>query len=390
MTGRILVLAGGASWEAPFLSGCSEAGLVVVGRCVDVVDLMAAATLGQAEVAVVAADVSRLDAATVQHLLRHDVQVLAVAEVGQEERVRRLGALWVGPESPEAIIAAAGASVAAPAAAEIPADPEQVAVPGPVGKVVAVWGATGSPGRSTVAIAIAAEVAATGRRTVLVDADPQGGSLAQQLGVLDESSGLLGAARKVNAGLLGAAGLAASCRRLGVGPDVLTGLPRGDRRIEVRAGVLTEIVRTAAELGAVVVDTGFSIEDERSDRDRMSREALAAADEIVVVGSADPVGLARLARGLIELAELQPATPLRVVVNRMRPSLGWAASDLVGMIEGFVRPRAVHLVPQDGAVLDRALVAGQTLVELGDSAVRRALAEVARGCFPEAQAPKSR
>lgn len=233
------------------------------------------------------------------------------------------------------------------------------------------------------AIAIAAELAAAGRRTVLVDADPHGGSLTQQLGILDESSGLLASARRVNAGLLDATALAASCRRAGSGPEVLTGLPRADRRIEVRAEVLTEILRTAVELGSVVVDTGFSIEDERSDRDRMTLEALAVADEIVAVGSADPVGLARLARGLVDLAEVAPRTPVQVVVNRMRPSLGWNASDIVGMVEGYVRPRGVHLVPESRDQFDRAAVAGQTLVELGDSAVRRALAEVARACFPE-------
>jgi len=392
MSARILVLAGGASWEAAFLTGCAEAGLVVVGRCVDIVDLMAAATLGQAEVAVVAAELSRLDADAVQHLARNNVRVLAVAGAGQEDRIQRLGAAWVRPESPEAIIAAT-LEAAATQGTTSAAEPDATVGVGttPSGKVVAVWGPTGAPGRSTVAIAIAAELAASGRRTVLVDADPHGGSLNQQLGILDESSGLLAAARKANAGLLDAAALAGSCRRVGQHLEVLTGLPRADRRIEIRAEMLTEVLRTAAELGSVVVDTGFSIEDERSDRDRMTREALATADEIVVVGSADPVGLARLARGLIELAEVHPLTPLQVVVNRMRGSLGWNAADIVGMVEGYARPRGVHLVPDSREQLDRAVAGGRTLVELGDSAVRRALAEAARACFPDLdQDPKSR
>ena len=50
-------------------------------------------------------------------------------------------------------------------------------------------------GVTTVAVTFAAVLAARGRATVLVDADPYGGAVAQQLGVLDEVSGLLAAAR---------------------------------------------------------------------------------------------------------------------------------------------------------------------------------------------------
>lgn len=384
---RVLVLAGGADWEAAFLTGSAGAGISVVARCVDVVDLMATATLGQAELAVVAVEAPRFDADAVQHLLRHDVQVLVVGDPGQRERILRMGAHPVEGR-PEAVVAAA-LDLAETSGPPAPAAP--TAPPVGRGRVVAVWGPTGAPGRTTVAIGIAAELAGSRRRTVLVDADPYGGSVAQQLGILDESSGLLAAARKVNAGLLDAAALAGSCRRIGAGLEVLTGLPRSDRRIEVRADVLTEVLTTAAELGNVVVDSGFSIEDERSDRDRMTLEALACADEIVVVGSADPVGLTRLARGLVDLGEVQPHTPVQVVVNRMRPSLGWNSAEVVGMVEGYVRPRGVHLVPDSRDQLDRAVVSGRALTEQGDTAVRRSLAEVARACFPTpAQAPKRR
>lgn len=390
---RVLVLAGGADWEAAFLTRSAAAGIAVVARCVDVVDLMATATLGQADLAVVAAEQPRFDADAVQHLQRHDVRVLVVGHPDQHERILRMGAHPVEVRL-DAVVAAVLDLAERTGSSGPGAAPLLDAPPVPAagrGRVVTVWGPSGAPGRTTVAIAIAAELAAGGRRTVLVDADPYGGSVAQQLGILDESSGLLAAARKANAGLLDPASLAGACRRLGVGLEVLTGLPRPDRRIEVRADVLTGVLSTAAALGDVVVDTGFSIEDERSDRDRMTLEALARADEIVVVGSADPVGLTRLARGLVDLREVEPHPPVQVVVNRMRPSLGWNAADIVGMVEGYLRPRGVHLVPESREQLDRAVVAGRTLLEQGDTAVRRSLAEVARACFPElAQAPKSR
>ena len=67
--------------------------------------------------------------------------------------------------------------------------------------MVAVWGPAGAPGRTTVATGLAAVLATRGP-TMLVDADPYGGSVAQVLGVLDEVSGLLAAARLAGSGTL--------------------------------------------------------------------------------------------------------------------------------------------------------------------------------------------
>ena len=50
------------------------------------------------------------------------------------------------------------------------------------GRVVVVWGPQGAPGRTTVAAGLAGVLAARGAETVLVDADPYGGAVAQHLG----------------------------------------------------------------------------------------------------------------------------------------------------------------------------------------------------------------
>jgi hypothetical protein len=94
-----------------------------------------------------------------------------------------------------------------------------------------------------------------------------------------------------------------------------------------------------------------------------------------VIGSAEPTGLARLARTLVDLRD-HTSAPVRVVVNRMRDSLGWSRRDIVGMVEGYVRPTGVHFLPEDRSTTDKALVAGRSVVELGDSALRKALSEV--------------
>lgn len=382
----VLVLAGGARWEADVLAALGQAGVVVVKRCVDVPDLMASAVSGGATVAVVEGTLPYLDSEAVMHLLRYDVRVLGVsADPAVADRLARLGVVeTTAPVAGEVVD-----GVHRVAARDVVADPEvPVVLGGPDqsverGRIVAVWGPTGAPGRTTVAVGLGGQLATT-RSTVLVDADPYGGSVAQALGVLDEISGLLAVARMANVGTLDEAALARSCRRVGDRLAVLTGLPRADRRVEVRPDVLGRVLDVAAGLGEVVVDCGFCLEDPEltSARDRMTIDALRAADEVVVVGSAEPSGLARLARGLVELHDVVGSTPVRVVVNRMRSTLGWSERDIRGMVEGYARPVGVHFLPEDRASTDRSTVTGRSLTELGESALRSGLAELASAVWP--------
>jgi len=171
---------------------------------------------------------------------------------------------------------------------------------------------------------------------------------------------------------------------------VVTGLPRPDRWTEVRPGTVEAVVEVARCRGHVVLDTGFSLEDDpatdygsRPGRNQLTVDALTAADEVVAVGTADPVGLSRLARGLVELHEVVGRVPVRVVVNRMRPTLGWAERDVASMIAGFARPVGLHFLPEDRETVDRALVTGRTLTESApDSALVRALVELAEAIAP--------
>jgi MinD-like ATPase involved in chromosome partitioning or flagellar assembly len=391
----VLILASGAAWESVALTGLErEPGVVVLRRCVDVADLLAAASAGQADVAVVALEAPGLDLDAVDHLRRFQVRPVAVVPHGKGEehalRAARLGITATVADDdlgslPEAVRTA---EPEAEADTVVPDPLAPVPVPAHGGRVVAVWGPAGAPGRTTVAVALAAELAARGRRTTLVDADPYGGAVAQQLGILDEVSGLLSAAR-----LAGTGGLEARFgsvqRVVGDHLTVVTGLPRADRWVEVRRGVVEHLLEVAAAHGDVVVDTGFSLEADpagefgaRPPRNQLTLAAVAEADEVVVVGSADPVGLSRLARALVDVREVTAGAPVRVVVNRMRPSLGWSEKDVAGMVEGFTRLAGLHFLPDDRPTVDRALVGGRTLAEVGDSPLVRAVGEVVDALAP--------
>lgn len=399
----MLVVASGGSWEPEALRVLGEhPQMVVLKRCVDLPDLLATATSGQAQVAVLGASTAGLDVAAVDHLHRHGVRPVAVSSAGAangggdldavQVHLRRIGVPAVVGEADLAslpdvvsrVVEQADTREVRPDAAPAPPD----APPEVRGRAVAVWGPAGAPGRSLVAAAVAAELARRRRPTVLVDADPYGGTLGQALGVMDEVSGLLAASRWTVSDQL--AERFASVQR-GLGPclSIITGLPRPERWSEVRPESVDEIVELARRQGDVVLDTGFGLDDEpthqlggRPSRNQLTVGALELADEVVVVGAADPVGLSRLARGVVELRELVPTAPVRVVVNRMRPSLGWSEKDIAQMVTGFARIDSLHFLPDDRTGVDRALVAGRSLLEGGESALTRAVAGLVDAWVP--------
>ncbi|HET7734701.1 MAG TPA: hypothetical protein VFK52_01895 [Nocardioidaceae bacterium] len=374
----VLVTAGGAGWEARALEAIADSGnrLVLLKRCLDLSDLLASAATGSASVAVVGADVVGLDSDAVRALKRDGVSVVVVHDQHDSERLTRLGV----DHHVEASSLALLADVLEGAAPQHLAFVEPPAAPTYGGQLVAVWGPAGAPGRTTVAAGIAAELAHRQEGTLLLDADPCGGALAQHLGVLDQVSGLLASARLANGGELDAVRLAGCARALGKHLRVLTGLPRADRWVEVRPAAFEELMTTAVTLEPnVVVDTGFCLEQDSgagAGRHAMTLSALGRADQVVVVGAADPVGLTRLVRGLHDLGEVTDRVPV-VVVNRMRSTLGWSEGDIAATIHG-VRPDArVTFLPEDRLAVDRALMAGRSLVESGDSPLRRAVAGLA-------------
>jgi MinD-like ATPase involved in chromosome partitioning or flagellar assembly len=393
----VLVVAAGAAWESTALRLLAERqGIVVLKRCVDLDDLLAAASAGQADVAVLGADTHGLDQAAVDILRKHSVRPVAVIPDGVGLDAARLRATRIGIRAtvseselaslPEAVLADEARSETV-----LPDDGQDEAIPEPApgGRVLAVWGPAGAPGRTTLAAGIAAELARRGCRTALVDADPYGGAIAQQLGILDEVSGLLAAARLTAGGMLPER-FGSVQRTIGPHLGVVTGLPRADRWVEVRSGVVEHLLDVGRDHGHVVVDTGFSLEHDpaadfgsRPGRNQMTLGAIEAADEVVVVGNADPVGLSRLARGLVELRDLTGGAPVRVVVNRMRSTLGWSDKDIAGMVEGFTRLTGLHFLPDDRAAVDHALVAGRTVVESGDSALGRAISGIVDELLPE-------
>lgn len=241
------------------------------------------------------------------------------------------------------------------------------------GQVIVVWG-PGSPGRTTVALNLATELAGPLSRVVLIDADTSGAALAQCLAVLDEAPGLAAAARAADQGTLDARALDRLAPEVRPGLQLLSGLPRADRWPEIRDSALADIIEVARRCAAfVVIDVAPDVEQDEElsfdtaapRRNGATITALESADRVVVVGAGDPVGLQRLVRGIDALPTLTGA-PREVVVTRVRPGPVGPEPErrIQEALERFAGTRVVHLVPEDRESLDAALLHGRALAEV--------------------------
>ncbi|HKS01496.1 MAG TPA: chromosome partitioning protein [Arthrobacter sp.] len=403
--------------------------VAVVRRCRELAELLAACQSGLARAAVVAEGSSELTASLVDRLAAVGVVVVALTDSPEERlRLRGIGvtAAPVTVESKalaesitEAVSRHAGAGRGqgtatrpdfgtgfADAGSElrpevVNAEPEPLPVG--TGKVLAVWGPAGAPGRTLVAVNIAGELAAEGKSVLLVDADSYGASVAAVLGLLDEAAGLAQACRLADQGLLDREALlrvAVPVAATAGSFRVLTGITRADRWTELRAAALALVLERAREVAdVIVVDTGFCLEaDEELSFDTMAPRRNAAtlrslevADSVIAVGSADPIGVPRLIRALAELEGAVPGASPDVVLNKVRASAVGRSPErqLREAWERFAPPAGIKaFLPWEPDAADAALLSGSLLLEsASESRLRAAISDLV--CAPAQQKRRS-
>lgn len=406
----ILLAAPGLPGEPELVARLGHPGspVCVVRRCVDAVDLIGASASGTARAAVISGALPRLTRETVARLRQAGLAVHGIATdaEGVPDQLTALGidvirvphgdpeatagvlvrALRGTDRSDEGRVPAAdprrvGAASGPKANQIIP--PDDVAGPGTLGRLVVVWGPHGAPGRTTTAITLADEVARAGVPALLVDADTYGGAISARLGMIDDVSGLVVACRQADIGALDPSALAGCARSLSRRFRVISGIARAERWSELRPAALGRLWEACRETpGITVADVGFAIdlsegpsgEGRAPRRDGPTMSALAAADEVVAVGTADPVGIDRLLHGLADVAEAAPQARVRVVVTRVRAAaLGRRPEkqvrDALQRHAGVTDP---VLVPDDPDAFDACLRDGRTLAECAPRSAARA------------------
>lgn len=256
-----------------------------------------------------------------------------------------------------------------------------------IGKIIAVWGTHGAPGRSTLALALAAYLNEQGS-TILVDCDINAPSQVQLLGLPEDSSGLASAARLATHGELDSTRLVQTLLSAKADLQVLTGLGRSGRWRELPVASMNkvwEVCRHTAEY--TVVDLSGGLEEERvedfamePDHDAVAAALLEQADLTLIVGAGDPVGIRRL----IQLLNSSPQAVggrSQVVVNRVRSSTAGADpnSAIGSVLARYTSASDIVYVPADYRLFDKALMQAQPVAVVESrSAAAKSIAKLAK------------
>ncbi|RJQ07854.1 MAG: hypothetical protein C4558_09015 [Dehalococcoidia bacterium] len=307
---RVLLAIGDRTVEQQFVHDFPALGLVVARRTLDAAGLVEAAAASDIDVALVAADLHRLTEATLIALRERAVPVVVLArdeaDTGRFQHV----AQTLPARSPVTSVVAALRAAAARGADAVggPSEPppvtsgEEAPATDPHGEVIAVASGKGAPGKTTVALALAAELGRRGATVALVDGDLRGGNVAAYLD-LDPRRGIVGLA--ASSGPL----QERLAEELQAGPHctVLAGVERAELAATLPADYLGAVIATLrTRVDRVVVDLGLPAEP----------AALRTAHTVVIVTAADLVSIWNARTGLPALRRLAPNARMHLLVNR--------------------------------------------------------------------------
>lgn len=235
---------------------------------------------------------------------------------------------------------------------------------------VAVWGPNGSPGKSTLALNLADHLSHRGRRVLLIDTDLVSPSLAVQLGVQDQASGISAACKLAREANLDEDQLDRITVKVSGGSSkfsLLPGISGASRWPEITPSAIETILRVAsAGFDVVIFDTASSLEPAlRTDaaalsRNELTRHLVASADHLLAVAGCDPVSMQRMLRQIADIQKFRAGLPLSLVVNRVRDTAFGANPErqVAQLFSQLAKIEPSYFLFEDSSAHDAALRSG--------------------------------
>jgi len=364
--------------------------LTITRRCADATEVLAAALAGIGDVAVVDIDLG-VDRSFVLRLRKAGVIPVIYAPTESASTIENLAAVHLSPETDNV----ADFLVQATTTPVVDDNPTDMPVE-TLATLIAVMSPWGSPGRTTVAVNLAYELAQRGGNPLLIDADVWGGSIKQYLGLNPDGVGIAAAMRAVERGTFDMEALQNLCE-VDEGVHVLGGMTKAHRWREAAGQVLQGLWDTVGQWGGcVVIDAPVFLPTELDDPvsgfgpsvNDMWHSIRDHATEVCLVGTGDTIGMHRIINFHLDGFIKNPY----VVINRIRqdaagPSPQAAVNGLLDRFAGISNPL---MVPEDPAV-DQAILGGQPLVmKAPKSPARQALIDLADCFHPRRQRKRKR
>lgn len=388
---RIITGLGNEELERELLPALLQAGYTVLERCLTAEQLIDSARRREVEAVLVATDLYRLTVDRAAELLAVHKPTVVVGEPGVFLELRPDGVGWVPAEPrPEPVLSAVAGALAGRRPQPVLGDvreerssTEPALTEEARSSVIAVASGYGSPGRTTVAINLAAALGIA--PAVLVDADLDGPSVAAYLDV--------NPTRNLSMVVHGPAGRPETSRDWAHALDaelqplarrspqavVLCGVPKPEMTARVTLPLFERLLSELQQrYRYVIVDVGAAL----SPADVIHRAAVQQARHVLVVGSADLPGLWHLRRALALLRDDLHVDHerLAVVVNRYERRFDHSRAE----IEWALGLPLAAIVPYDHAAVRRAMVLQQPLVCVSRGPGTRALLDLSERVYGEA------
>lgn len=256
-------------------------------------------------------------------------------------------------------------------------------------KVIAVWGSPGS-GKSTIALNLAAELAARKFKVLLIDADTHAPTQATALALTDHPAGLAPMLRFARQGRLNPEEFDSQSITLRSGRAQFTLIPgiNPNRWPEVTPQAFELLIEHATkQFDFVVIDSASDIESNIYSqahplpRNEFTRWLIGSAEMVIATFATDPVSISRFLVAEPEFQELRQTRPIVLVANRHRTTaLGPAAKLQVEQTLKKLTNRKVDaFLPNDPKAQDAALRNGTPLIGTRrSSSLRKAIAQLVR------------
>lgn len=380
----------GAPAEAELISLANASGIEISRRCTDAPELLSVCAVVPGTHVLVGAQLPRMSGEIFAILTQ---QVASVAVIAFDDHQEALARSWNAGRILRAdhvgfdLISELRKNLSASSEVQ---DKKQQRFTEKTGQVSACWGPPGSHGRTTFAIGFAEALGKRGARVLLIDADTTAPSIALTLGIDEDVSGIVVAARYAEANALDSRSLANCVRVIAPNFWVMTGLSDPSRWPEVRGGAMEKIIDRARELfDHVVIDLGADLDERDGElginlaptlvprRTVVTTTVLERSDQVFVVTRADALGAQRLANVYSTHSSLLASARRCVVVNMVHKADVHQIQQEFGAICAALDPGLeVRYLPSDTIATDMVKKAST----LGELNTRGALVKAIGEC----------
>ncbi len=390
---RIVVGLGDPERERRLLPALAEyEDIRVVERCLSADQLLDAVSEGRADVALLAYDLHRLGASALSDLDSTRVPRILLVQDPSDPRWETQRGVVLPLEADADLVRRAmdaalrgerflsnGTTVdAADQAEDISGEHDQLEETqvAPEGlSIIGLCSGPGSPGRTTVAVNLAAALGAV-VPTILVDADMSGPSIAAQLDADPTRNLYMVAHAEPEAAWEWDRAIQSEVQPLDRArspyADILCGVPKPDMRGRITRHFLERLVQSLQRrYRYVILDTGGEL---LGGEGQVHRAAVALSQQVLLVCSGDLVGLWRARTTLAMLQSHLQISPQRValVINRHDPRFHHGRTE----IEWALGAATASLIPYDHIGVERALAAQKPALMVR-SAAGKALLDLA-------------